>query len=211
MRLALLLLLTLFACDSAADSIKAPPAKAPPKKPVSKKATVQTQASPVELTWTVVRDGQQLVVDYTARNTSKETVWLADQLPVPGSTTKWKLGADRVIVMPDADNADVVLFVRARVKSTTTLPKLVDPAVRELAAGATLAGHAIVPLPLKAWHYRGHVTAITGERTRAQLRIGVLSGTPHLQKIELEDGTTMMQSYPGNPMTLAVSNLLALP
>lgn len=210
MKLAPLLLL-LFACDSAAEPTKAPPAKAPLAKPAPKKTTVQTQTSPVELTWTIKRDGQQLVVDYSARNTSKETVWLADQLPLPGSTAKWKLGADRIIVMPDPDNADVVLFVRARIKSTTNMPKSADPAVRELAAGATLGGHAIVPLPLKAWHYRGHVAALGSVPTRAQLRIGVLEGKPHLQKIEFEDGTTMMQSYPGNPMTMAVSNVVALP
>jgi hypothetical protein len=204
------LLVLLFACDSAAEPTKTPPATTPPAKPAPKKTTVQNHP-PVELTWTLARDGQQLVVEYSARNTSKETVWLADQLPLPGSTAKWKLGADRIIVMPDPDDADVVLLVRARVKSTTNLPKLADPATRELVGGATITGRAIVPLPLKSWHYRGHVAAITGEPKRAQLRIGVLTGKPHLQKIEFEDGTSMMQSYPGDPMLMASSNVIAIP
>lgn len=200
----LLLVISLLACDSTAAPTKSPP------KP-EKKATVQPKSPPVELTWTLKRDGQQLVVEYSARNTSKQTVWLADQLPLPGSTAKWKLGADRIIVMPDPDDKTVVLFVRARVKSTTNLPKLVDPGTRELAAGATLTGRASVPLPLAAWHYRGHVAPLTGEPARAQLRIGVFVDTPHLSKIDLEDGSSLVQSYPGDPMVMATSNVLAIP
>ena len=204
MKLLPALVISLLACDSAAAPTKSPP------KP-EKKTTVQPKAPPVELTWTLKRDGQQLVVEYSARNTSKQTVWLADQLPLPGSTAKWKLGADRVIVMPDPDDKTLVLFVRARVKSTTNLPKLVDPGTRELAAGATLTGRASVPLPLTAWHYRGHVAPIAGQPARAQLRIGVFVDTPHLSKIDLEDGSTLVQSYPGDPMMMATSNVLAIP
>ena len=128
--------------------------------------------SDVRLDFTMTKAGDHLHVAYKLVNTSKQGVFVADQLlEYNGDTIR--LVPDRVIVAPGDDGT--VRFVRGIVETETTQFDH-PPGAVPLAAGATHEGSAEVPLPLAGWHNYGPNPQLPSRPKAVVLEIAYLTG-----------------------------------
>lgn len=163
----------------------------------------------IDWTMTSIDGGKALKIDYRVHNLSDHRIYLSDLLPMPGAKT-WKLGKNEIIVM-NGDEPGTVVFARARVRSETPLPFLVDPGARAVDPGKTATGSAEVPLPLQAQHYRGTVAPLKGKKTTAILELGYVSGDAHWEELPLDDGSKLTVSHPSDKMDLLLADPKPLP
>lgn len=152
---------------------------------------------PATLDWSMALEAGGLRIRYAVTNTSADTIYLSDQMPLPGKNT-FVLGKDFINVAGDGPGA--VRFVRGRLRSIAPVILPLDPGTRPLQAGETATGEALVPLPITAAHYHGRAPVVSGTPTSAVLEIGYVTGQPHWKELALEDGGTLTTTLPMDEM-----------
>lgn len=139
-----------------------------------------------------------LRIRYTVTSTSKDTIYLSDQMPVPGKTS-FVLGKDFINVA-GGDSPGTVRFVRGRLTSIAPVPIPLDPGARALKPGQTLTGEALIPLPIQPAHYHGLAAPLNGTPTQAILEIGYVGADAHWTDLALEDGGKLTITMPMDKM-----------
>lgn len=165
MKLVLLVLFLLAACDRATGT------------PLPPSPSVKPMTNPdVDLKWSLTKspDGQRLIIEYTLQNKTAQKIFVADKL-LAYHGGQIRLVPDRVIVTADSE-ANVVRLVRG-VVSTRTTQFDHPPGATAVEPGATHKGSASVPLPLKGWHNYAPPPSIPSAPQRAVLEIAYLTGS----------------------------------
>lgn len=157
-----------------------------------------SMAEPARLDWSMALEAGGLRIRYTVTSTSKDTIYLSDQMPVPGKTS-FVLG-ETFINVAGGDAPGTVRFVRGRLTSVAPVPIPLDPGARALKAGQTLTGEALVPMPIQSAHYHGMAAPLNGTPTSATLEIGYVMGEAHWTELALEDGGKITITMPMDEM-----------
>lgn len=162
------------------------------------------------LDWTLSRaaDGASLQIVYTVTSTCDRTIYLCDALPVPGKSG-FVLGRTYINVAGGAQGE--VRLVRGRLASLARVVVPLEPGARPLAAGSSLKGEAIVPLPLIASHYHGKAAPITGTPARAWLELGWVEADAAWRTLTLEDGQRLTTPGPEDEMRWLKAGPLPIP
>lgn len=131
-------------------------------------------ADPVSLTWSVRRADDALTVTYEVRNLTDATVWLLDQ-QLTFAAAGGVEPSPRAVVR--AADGGPVRIVRGWLPPQAFPMREVRPGARPLEPGKTVAGTAILPLPLTTWH-PNEPDAARVYATTAVLEVGVLRERP---------------------------------
>lgn len=140
------------------------------------------------------REGAALRVDYAVENRGERAVWLLDQPLVFGPTVGVRLAPDRVVVR--AGEAAVARLIRGYAPPLSLPQVELPPAARPLAPGERASGHAVVPLPLAAWHPNDRTPRPLPEARSLVLEVGYLDSDADLAERPLDDGTEVWAPSP---------------
>lgn len=150
----------------------------------------------LELSWSMKRDGGDLVVHYDVKNSGAAPVWLVDDLLVWGGKAFEK--APDAIVVRRGDQPGTVNLLRGHLYIPSREMRHYPTAgVREVPAGGSVSGEARRPMPLQAWHnfHPKKMDALDGAPERAVLELQVLpaAGDPDKDytSITLQDGSSL--------------------
>lgn len=147
------------------------------------------------------KDGGKLRLDYTITNHTKDAYLVRDVMVTP-SDSKLVLAPDAIITVRGAPGE--VRFVRGDESPDSKVNIRYPPALRALAAGKTLTGHAEVALPLASWHPYGQVQPLDGTPKQATLEVEVYPATIATLSTKASDGSTLTLAARGvaAPITL---------
>jgi len=135
---------------------------------------------PVRVTWTIKPEpsSHALRIDYQVENHTKKTIHLLDQLMIPG-VKGVTLAPDRVIVRRGPDAATVSLVAgHVRPEPGQAVAWEAVPSSRPVAAGASVSGSKLVPLPIAAWHPYMTLQPIATAPTQAVFEVVWLPDEP---------------------------------
>lgn len=168
-------------------------------------------SDPARLDWalSLSPSGDVLLVQYTVTNTSDETIYLSDLMPI-SAQGGFALGDSFINVTAGALPGEVRL-VRGRLDSVAPVPIPLDPGARALDPGKSATGSATVKLPITAAHYHGVAAPVQGTPTSAVLEIGYVRGEVHWSPLKLADGRGLTTSMPMDTMRFLRAGPLAIP
>lgn len=168
-------------------------------------------SDPARLDWALSLSptGDALLVQYTVTNTSDETIYLSDLMPI-SAQGGFALG-DSFINVTAGGQPGEVRFVRGRLDSVAPVPIPLDPGARALDPGKSATGSATVKLPITAAHYHGVAAPIQGTPSSAVLEIGYVRGEVHWSPLKLADGRGLTTSMPMDTMRFLRAGPLAIP
>lgn len=191
--------------------VQSPVAPAPEASPRAASEDSMVSKAPAKLDWSMALapDGKSILVKYTLTNLLDRRIYAQDLMPLPGTKT-FRYDPDFFIVT-NGPEAGVVSLVRGRVRSEAPVAILIDPGGRAVDPGQSVEGSGKIPLPLVGAHYQGTVAPLTGNPTRAQLEICVLTGDVHWTYLQLDDGKNLTVSSPIDPIETVVGSVLPLP
>lgn len=196
-----LLLLVLGLCACNRSQAETPPTPAKHKMPDPK---------PLTLELTMKTAGSQLHVDYKLVNRTKAAYWVEDVMIRPEGAA-FVLTPTAMIVHA-GPSANEVVFARGDVSPDSKVNIRYPPAVRMLAAGATVTGSAVVGLPLKSWISYGSLNALAGVPTQASLDVYVYPEQSPTESISLADGSQAKRIAPtSGPGTVVHADAQPLP
>ena len=144
--------------------------------------------SPIQVTWTLQRQGDALVGRYTITSTAAAPIFVLDRL-VTGSAKGRVAAFDRAVIR-DGDVPGLISMVKGYVAPSMRggVGGVLAPISRELAPGASLEGELRVPLPVTAWHNFQKASALRNEPEKAVLEIGYLEEQERWVTVKLADG-----------------------
>ena len=129
-------------------------------------AETKAKKMTLDLTWSMKLDEKRLRIDYKVTNNTKASVQVVD-----GLIWQNAVNVDVIIVRNDTQSKTLA-FTRALVRTNEKMMHTPMPTARELAAGASMEGHAFVAWPPFAWHNFSKVDALVPGATHAVLEIG---------------------------------------
>jgi len=147
--------------------------------PVTDPARPQDQPmEPNALKWTMSTspDKKKLVVEISFHNTTGQKLYLADKLVISAGGNKLTR-SDRITVM-NTDDPAVARFVLGLTSSDRPSTVLHEPTYEPVQAGATVARHFEIPLPLTTWHPVGGSNPLSAKTRSAILIIQGFAGEP---------------------------------
>jgi hypothetical protein len=172
-----LLLLTVAGCHKADN--QSPP---PPERPQAD-APAAGQTSPAKadntmnatLDWTLTPRADSLHVDYKLTNQTDASLWVVDDMLTwtQGALTR----APNAIIVRNSTKPGVASLFRGNLNIPTHDQRMYpSPGMREVAPGATVAGSADIPLPLRAWHnyHPDKIEALRPDIKQVELEIQVV-------------------------------------
>ncbi len=209
------LLVTLLGCSPGELPASPAPAEAqaaPSEPPAAPAAPQEAPVSdPARLDWalSLAPAGDALLVQYTVTNTSQQTIYLSDLLPISGQGGF--LYGESFINVAGSGEPGLVRLVRGRLDSVAPVPIPLDPGARALEPGKSASGSATVKLPITPAHYHGKAAPLVGTPERAVLEIGYLQGEVHWTALSLADGRGLTTSLPMDTMRFLRAGPLAIP
>lgn len=153
-----------------------------------------TASQDLSLTWSVRSDGVGLLVDYTVENRGDHAVWLLDEPLVFAADAGVERAPGRIVVR--AGEGGVVRLIRGYARPLSQPAIELPPAARPLPPGGRAVGHAVVPLPLSAWHPNDPTPRPIGAAATAVFELGVLDSDEDLDLRPLADGTEVLAPSP---------------
>ena len=193
------LVLATFACmHSQADT----------PRPADKKAL--PDAKPLTLEFSMKANGSKLHVDYKIINRTKASYWVEDVMIRPEAAAF--VTTPTAMIVHAGPSANEAVFARGGVSPDSKVNIRYPPAVRLLAAGATVTGSAVIDLPLKSWISYGELNALPGSPTQASLDIYVYAEQSPTVEISLSDGTKAKRmAWTSGPGTILHADAQKLP
>ncbi len=132
-----------------------------------------------------------LSIQYTAKNRTKQRVFLLDKILAQDASDSYYIANDRMIVQHGDKEGDIDFmrgFVTPRNYKTNDQSHLF-PGFHILEAGQSINGSAVCKIPLSSWYPFGYSEPIRTSPNYVRLRLGYYLMMNNFRQVRLADGT----------------------